>query len=55
MSEYGAFWVFGGCLVAVFFFCLLFVPETKGKSLDEIQQVVLLANFEKCPQYFECV
>ena len=40
--------MFGGCLVAVFFFCLLFVPETKGKSLDEIQQV-LLAKSKKFP------
>ena len=38
-SEASAFWIFGGCLVFVFLFCLLFVPETKGKSLDEVQQL----------------
>merc|ERR1712002_749266 len=35
MSEAGSFWLFGGITLATFFFCLLFVPETKGKSLDE--------------------
>ena len=37
IPEAGAFWIFGGCLAAIFIFCLLFVPETKGKSLEEIQ------------------
>ena len=37
VSEAGAFWIFGGCLAVIFIFCLLFVPETKGKSLEEIQ------------------
>jgi len=39
LTEAGAFWVFGGITVFTFFFCLLFVPETKGKSLDDIQQL----------------
>jgi len=39
VGEASAFWIFGGCLVFVFLFCLLFVPETKGKSLDEVQQM----------------
>ena len=39
ISEAGAFWVFGGFTVLTFFFCLFFVPETKGKSLDDIQQL----------------
>jgi len=37
VGEAGAFWIFGGCLAVIFIFCLLFVPETKGKSLEEIQ------------------
>ena len=39
LTQAGAFWVFGGITVLTFFFCLLFVPETKGKSLDDIQQL----------------
>ena len=39
ISEAGAFWVFGGFTVLTFLFCLFFVPETKGKSLDDIQQL----------------
>lgn len=36
-SEAGSFWVFGGITGLTFLFCLLFVPETKGKSLSSIQ------------------
>ena len=39
VTQAGAFWVFGGITILTFFFCLLFVPETKGKSLDDIQQL----------------
>merc|ERR1712080_62817 len=39
VTEAGAFWVFGGFTVTTFIFCFLFVPETKGKSLDDIQQM----------------
>jgi len=39
VTEAGAFWIFGGFTILTFLFCLLFVPETKGKSLDEIQQL----------------
>ena len=39
LTQAGAFWVFGGITILTFFFCLLFVPETKGKSLDDIQQL----------------
>lgn len=37
LTEAGSFWVFGGITGLTFLFCLLFVPETKGKSLDAIQ------------------
>jgi hypothetical protein len=33
------FWGFGSILVVVFFLCIIFVPETKGRSLDEIQEM----------------
>ena len=53
LSEAGAFWVFGGCLAVIFLFCLLFVPETKGKSLEEIQLLfrwdnIFLTSFTWC-------
>ncbi|MBL9136412.1 MAG: sugar porter family MFS transporter [Verrucomicrobiales bacterium] len=31
------FWVYGGCSLVSFVFVLLMVPETKGKTLEEIQ------------------
>jgi hypothetical protein len=33
------FWCFGGILVIVFILSFFFVPETKGRSLDEIQEL----------------
>ena len=47
ISEAGSFWVFGGITAATFLFCLLFVPETKGKSLEGIQ-----AMFRSSQPYF---
>merc|ERR1719273_2576898 len=31
------FWIFSGILGVIFLYCLFFVPETKGKSLEEIE------------------
>ena len=31
------FWVYGGCSLLSFLFVLLMIPETKGKTLEEIQ------------------
>jgi len=39
VHESGAFWMFGGFTILTFLFCFLFVPETKGKGLNEIQQL----------------
>jgi len=39
ITEAGAFWAFGGFSVLTLIFCILFVPETKGKSLDDIQHL----------------
>merc|ERR1711970_999095 len=39
LTEAGAFWFFGSFTILTFLFCMFFVPETKGKSLDEIQQL----------------
>ncbi|CAG5021074.1 unnamed protein product [Parnassius apollo] len=40
VGMYVAFWLFGVCCVAGFFFTLFLVPETKGKSLQEIQDML---------------
>jgi hypothetical protein len=34
----GCYWIFSACSFAGFIYCLLVVPETKGKSLEEIQR-----------------
>lgn len=34
------FFIFCGCCVAAFFFTLFVVPETKGKSFQEIQAML---------------
>ncbi|KAG0709479.1 Facilitated trehalose transporter Tret1-1 [Chionoecetes opilio] len=36
VKDYGAFWIFGGMCVINFVFCLFVVPETKGKTVQEI-------------------
>ncbi|XP_063541777.1 facilitated trehalose transporter Tret1-2 homolog [Cydia strobilella] len=40
LGMYVAFWIFGGCCVAAFFFVLFCLPETKGKSFSEIQEIL---------------
>lgn len=37
IGSYGAFWLFGVLCVAAFFFTLFIVMETKGLSLQQIQ------------------
>ncbi|XP_049880708.1 facilitated trehalose transporter Tret1-2 homolog [Pectinophora gossypiella] len=39
-GMYTAFWIFGVCCVCAFFFTLFLVPETKGKSFQEIQDML---------------
>ena len=48
ISEAGSFWVFGGITGLTFLFCLLFVPETKGKSLGAIQGMFRYVRFCSC-------
>lgn len=37
-SSFGAYFLFGGCTIVTVIVCALLMPETKGKSLDEIEQ-----------------
>jgi sugar porter (SP) family MFS transporter len=34
----GTFWIFSALCVFAFFFCLTYVPETKGRTLEEIER-----------------
>lgn len=36
-SSYGAYFLFGGCSILTAIVCALFMPETKGRSLNEIE------------------
>ena len=37
-SVYGAYFLFAGCTLTTAIVCFFFMPETKGKSLDEIEE-----------------
>ena len=37
-SSFGAYFLFGGCTLLTAFVCFVFVPETRGRSLDEIER-----------------
>ncbi|RYP48868.1 hypothetical protein DL769_011153 [Monosporascus sp. CRB-8-3] len=37
-TVYGAYFLFGGCLAMTAAVCWLFMPETRGRSLDEIEE-----------------
>jgi len=37
MGSHGSYWVYAGVCFATIVFVLLFIPETKGKSLQEIE------------------
>ncbi|KAH9890752.1 major facilitator superfamily domain-containing protein [Xylariomycetidae sp. FL2044] len=36
-TSYGAYFLFGGCTLLVAVVCWVFMPETRGRSLDEIE------------------
>lgn len=37
-SSFGAYFLFGGCTLLTAAVCFVFMPETKGKSLNEIEE-----------------
>ena len=37
LGQHGAFWFFSACCVVGIMFVSKFVPETKGKSLEDIE------------------
>jgi MFS family permease len=37
-TAYGAYFLFGGCTFLTAIMCILYMPETRGKSLNEIEQ-----------------
>jgi len=38
LGRAGTFWMYGAICIAGWFFCYFFVPETKGRSLEEIEE-----------------
>lgn len=38
MGTHGAFWLFGVICLVGLFFVIIFVPETQGKSLEDIER-----------------
>jgi hypothetical protein len=41
ITPYGAFWMFAVCSAVSVVFVFMFVPETKGKSVEEMQKIFL--------------
>ena len=41
VNSYGAFWIFAGVCAVGVAFVFFYVPETKGKSLEEIEAELL--------------
>lgn len=41
LHEHGTFWFFGAVCIAGVIFVIIFVPETKGKTIEEMQTIFL--------------
>ena len=39
ITRYGAFWLYGGIAFCGWLFFFFTVPETKGKSLEELEHL----------------
>lgn len=40
IGSHGTFWLFGGIVCAALIFTIMFVPETRGKSLQDIERIL---------------
>jgi len=47
IQYYGVMWLFGGCCLLLTIFAFFFIPETKGKSFEEIQAWFASSNRER--------
>lgn len=45
LTEQGTFWFFGGCCLLSFIFVYCFVPETKGRTLEDIEHYFIEGKF----------
>ena len=44
LGSYGTFWIYAGVCAAGFIFFSLRLPETKGKSLEELEKELVADN-----------
>ncbi|XP_071082979.1 proton myo-inositol cotransporter-like [Haliotis cracherodii] len=44
ITKYGTFWLYAGMCVVGFVFVLIFLPETKDKSLEEVEQLFMTSG-----------
>ena len=49
VGNYYTFWGFAGLLVIALILIVIFVPETKGRSLEEIQRFFRTTNPDQDP------
>ena len=45
LESYGCFWLFAGICAAYVLFTLFFIPESKGKSIEEMQRIFMGSNY----------
>ncbi|KAK6174956.1 hypothetical protein SNE40_013507 [Patella caerulea] len=41
ITKYGTFWLFSGVCILGFIFVLIFIPETRDKTLEEVEQLFM--------------
>lgn len=46
-SSYGAYFLFGGCSLLTALVCSIFMPETRGRSLEEIEEAFKKTSVSK--------
>lgn len=45
LESYGVFWMFAGICAANVLFTFFFIPESKGKTIEEMQRIFLGSNY----------